>query len=150
MEEMSTIVKSITSIMFIPILVFGMYIILHGHILPGGGFQGGVIIATGLALVFVAYGASKASEWFKSKTMFSLMAAAAVIYFVIKNIGGKRLSEFLMETEIFGPAPVGVNPGYIDSGGVLGPLNIFVGILVFAAVSYAVIVFSQMEEDYSD
>ncbi|OUJ18564.1 Multisubunit Na+/H+ antiporter MnhB subunit [Methanonatronarchaeum thermophilum] len=147
MKEMSTIVKSITSLMYIPILVFGMYIIIHGHILPGGGFQGGVIVATGVALVFIAYGTNKANQWFSSKAMFSLMSLAAVLYFIVKNIGGKRLSEFLLETEIFGPAPVGINPGFIDSGGVLGPLNILVGILVFAAVSYAIIVLSQMEAE---
>ncbi|WGI16714.1 MnhB domain-containing protein [Methanonatronarchaeum sp. AMET-Sl] len=150
MKEMSTIVKSITSLMYIPILVFGMYIIIHGHILPGGGFQGGVIIATGIALVFIAYGASEAKKWFSSKAMFSLMSAAAVLYFIIKNIGGKQLSEFLLETDIFGPTPIGINPGYIDSGGVLGPLNILVGILVLAAVSYAIIVLSQEGEDRSD
>ena len=36
------------------ILLFGIYVFLHGHLTPGGGFQGGVIIASGLFLALVA------------------------------------------------------------------------------------------------
>ncbi len=36
------------------ILLFGVFIFLHGHLTPGGGFQGGVIIASGVLLTFLA------------------------------------------------------------------------------------------------
>ncbi len=36
------------------ILAFGVYIFLHGHLTPGGGFQGGVVIASGLLLALLA------------------------------------------------------------------------------------------------
>jgi multicomponent Na+:H+ antiporter subunit B len=36
------------------ILLFGVFIFLHGHLTPGGGFQGGVIIASGVLLAFLA------------------------------------------------------------------------------------------------
>jgi multicomponent Na+:H+ antiporter subunit B len=36
------------------ILLFGLYVMLYGHISPGGGFQGGVIVAS--AIVFLALG----------------------------------------------------------------------------------------------
>ncbi len=36
------------------ILMFGVYIFVHGHLTPGGGFQGGVVIAAGVLLVFLA------------------------------------------------------------------------------------------------
>ncbi|HJJ99748.1 MAG TPA: sodium:proton antiporter, partial [Methanocorpusculum sp.] len=37
------------------IFIFGFYIVAHGHLSPGGGFQGGAVIATGVALVLVCY-----------------------------------------------------------------------------------------------
>lgn len=36
------------------ILLFGVYIFLHGHLTPGGGFQGGVVIASGILLFMLA------------------------------------------------------------------------------------------------
>jgi len=35
------------------ILVFGSYIFIHGHLTPGGGFQGGAIIASGFLLIYL-------------------------------------------------------------------------------------------------
>jgi len=35
------------------ILVFGSYIFIHGHLTPGGGFQGDAIIASGFLLVYL-------------------------------------------------------------------------------------------------
>ncbi len=37
-----------------PTVVMGVYIVAHGHLTPGGGFQGGVVLATGLLLVYLA------------------------------------------------------------------------------------------------
>jgi multicomponent Na+:H+ antiporter subunit B len=37
-----------------PTIVTGVYIVAHGHLTPGGGFQGGVVLATGLLLVYLA------------------------------------------------------------------------------------------------
>lgn len=33
-------------------LVFGFYVIINGHISPGGGFQGGAIVATGILILY--------------------------------------------------------------------------------------------------
>jgi multicomponent Na+:H+ antiporter subunit B len=38
------------------ILAFGLYVVLHATTTPGGGFQGGVIIASGLLLLFLGEG----------------------------------------------------------------------------------------------
>jgi multicomponent Na+:H+ antiporter subunit B len=34
--------------------MFGVYIFIHGHLTPGGGFQGGVVIASGFLLLLMA------------------------------------------------------------------------------------------------
>ncbi len=53
---MTLIVKTITDVMIGFMLVFGAYIVLFGHITPGGGFPGGVMIALGYILITLAYG----------------------------------------------------------------------------------------------
>ena len=53
---MTFIVKTITDLMIGFMLVFGAYVVLYGHITPGGGFPGGVMIALAYILVTLAYG----------------------------------------------------------------------------------------------
>ena len=50
----SQILQSGTAFLFPLILVFGVYIFLHGHLTPGGGFQGGVVIASAFVLLLLA------------------------------------------------------------------------------------------------
>jgi multicomponent Na+:H+ antiporter subunit B len=40
-------------LLFPLILVFGTYTFIHGHLSPGGGFQGGAIIASGFLLIYL-------------------------------------------------------------------------------------------------
>ncbi|HXP14819.1 MAG TPA: hydrogen gas-evolving membrane-bound hydrogenase subunit E, partial [Actinomycetes bacterium] len=37
-----------------PVVLFGIYVVAHGHLTPGGGFQGGVVLATGALLVYLS------------------------------------------------------------------------------------------------
>ncbi len=53
---MSLIVKTVTRLTVGFIFVYGIYIVLHGHISPGGGFAGGVIIALSFVNLMLAYG----------------------------------------------------------------------------------------------
>lgn len=50
----SEILKSGTSFLLPLIIVFGIYIFLHGHLTPGGGFQGGVVIASAIVLLILS------------------------------------------------------------------------------------------------
>src|SRR5919204_783049 len=38
------------------VLVLGIYVVTHGHLTPGGGFQGGVVLAAGLLVLYLATG----------------------------------------------------------------------------------------------
>lgn len=53
---MSIIVKRITKITVSLIFLYGVYIVLHGHLTPGGGFAGGVIIALSFIHLVLAFG----------------------------------------------------------------------------------------------
>ncbi len=50
----SEIVQTGARMLFAPIVVFGAYIFVHGHLTPGGGFQGGAVIASGVLLLLLA------------------------------------------------------------------------------------------------
>ena len=53
-RDSSAILKTGTKVLVPLILMFGIYIFLNGHLTPGGGFQGGVIIASGLLISILA------------------------------------------------------------------------------------------------
>jgi len=50
----SSLVQTGTAFLLPIIFLFGVYIFLHGHLTPGGGFQGGVVIASGILLLMLA------------------------------------------------------------------------------------------------
>ena len=58
MSEMSKIVRTLSNITFPFIMIFGLYVIAHGHLTPGGGFQGGAVAASGCTMLLVAYGST--------------------------------------------------------------------------------------------
>ncbi len=53
--EPSLIVKTASRILFPLIFIFGAYVFIHGHLTPGGGFQGGTIIASAYLMMFLSY-----------------------------------------------------------------------------------------------
>lgn len=63
---MSIIVKRITRITVSLIFLFGVYIVLHGHLTPGGGFAGGVIIALSFIHLMLAFGKDFAFKRFNN------------------------------------------------------------------------------------
>lgn len=86
-KKKSVIVKS-ASDMFLPLAcVFGCYVVLHGHLSPGGGFQGGVLIASAILLVFLGYGSTKIKQTFSEHKLHSSETIAEILYVVIALIG---------------------------------------------------------------
>ena len=63
-----SILQRITFLLFPIIVIFGIYVILNGHISPGGGFSGGAIIGAGLILYANAFGFEKLNRFFTEKT----------------------------------------------------------------------------------
>lgn len=67
MSGMSLIVKRITRYTAGLIMLFGIYIVLHGHLTPGGGFAGGVIIALSFLHLVLAFGREEAGKSLSEK-----------------------------------------------------------------------------------
>ncbi|MDH5685907.1 MAG: sodium:proton antiporter [Hadesarchaea archaeon] len=62
MAGMTVIVRTIARLLFPFTFLFGAYIVLHGHLTPGGGFPGGVIIAASVVMLILAYGIEQAQK----------------------------------------------------------------------------------------
>ncbi len=106
------------------ILLFGVYIILNGHLSPGGGFSGGAIIGAGLILYLNAFGFAKTSRFFSYKT-FSAVTFSALLFYAL----AKSYSFFTGANHMASGIPLGT-PGDILSSGLILPLNICVGLVV--------------------
>lgn len=122
------IVKLIATILMPIIFVFGIYIIINGHLSPGGGFSGGAIIGAGLILFSLAFGEDMANRFFKLKTFKTITSLALCGYAITKCysflMGGMHyydpISNFFHSFA----------NGSIISGGYILILNICVGLIV--------------------
>ncbi len=133
--EMSRVVRTVTDVMIVPIIVFGIYIVLHGHLTPGGGFQGGAVIASSTALLIIAYGSMG-----KNKDALSSLESTGLTIFILiafLGLGYTMFYNFLAAGGMFfgSTVPTGINPGRLDSGGTIPLMNVMVGIEVAAALS---------------
>ena len=63
------------------IFMFGLYVIFHGHYSPGGGFQGGALLAAAILLVRVAGGEKTGQLQLKEKITSPLGVIGVIIYF---------------------------------------------------------------------
>ena len=84
---MSLIVKTITRLTVGLILLYGIYIITHGHVSPGGGFAGGVIIALSFVHLMLAYGKETALKKLPMATASFLESTGALLFLAIALLG---------------------------------------------------------------
>jgi len=90
--------------------IFGIYIIIHGHLSPGGGFQGGAIIASAFLLTYLGCQGVRISER-RSKLTESLGGLVFVIVGVLGLIfGGYFLLNFLPKGTPFSLLSAGIIP----------------------------------------
>jgi multicomponent Na+:H+ antiporter subunit B len=129
MKGMTIIVKKTTQLISGMIFVYGLYVVVHGHLTPGGGFAGGVIIAGSLILITLAFG-SDFLKLLKEEAGSTIIESFATIMIIMIATSG-----FLLGTHVFfnNFLPKG-NVGELVSAGVLPLYNIFVGMEVAASI----------------
>lgn len=125
-----SILQQITVILFPVIMIFGIYVVLNGHLSPGGGFSGGAIMGAGLILYANAFGFEKLNRFFSEKTYKWISFSALSFYCLAKSY-----SFFTGANHIPSGIPLG-HAGDIISSGLILPLNICVGMVV-ACTMYA-------------
>ncbi|MDA3809456.1 MAG: hypothetical protein PF518_03900 [Spirochaetaceae bacterium] len=69
------------------VLMFGLYVMLFGHLTPGGGFQGGVVIASGI--VFIALGSkTESSTPLQEAGVLAKIEAAGFLSLILASLAG--------------------------------------------------------------
>jgi len=130
MRGMTLIVKCITQLMAPSILVLGIYVVFHGHLTPGGGFAGGVLMAGSFVLLILAYGSDKVkSDSFKNRA--SLLESLGIFLFLFIAIMGFLQGSFFKN--VFNEWLPGES-GELWSAGIIPLCNIAIGVEVAAAL----------------
>lgn len=106
------------------VILFGFYVMLNGHLSPGGGFSGGAIVGAGLILLAAAFGNAVSARIVTEKT-FRILSGAALCFYCL----AKSYSFYTGANDIPSIVPLGT-PGSIFSAGLILPLDIAVGIVV--------------------
>lgn len=118
------ILQTVARILVPLIFIFGIYVILGGHLGPGGGFSGGAVIGAGLILYLNAFGFARTERFFTAKTYRVMCFGALACYSMAKSY-----SFYTGANGIESIIPLGT-PGAILSGGLILLLNICVGTVV--------------------
>lgn len=124
----NVIIKTICRMLIPFIQLFAIYVIMHGHYSPGGGFQGGVILGASFILLVIAYGLEEARQRISLK---ALTIYASLGLFIYSGIGALCLlmgANYLDYAKL--PLPISSIPT-IRAMGILG-IEIGVGIGVMA------------------
>ena len=128
----SRIVETVADFFLIFIIVFGIYVITHGHLTPGGGFQGGVVLAAGILLLLVAHGFSFARK-IPEELLSDLEAIGGIAFILLASLGfGQSFFYNILWHEKLAFAE---QVGRFFSGGAIPLMNLSVGLKVVAGIT---------------
>ena len=142
-EGMGEIVQTVARWIGGFILTYGIYVMFYGHITPGGGFEGGVIIACGLILPVLA---GRQTDF--NRKAASLLVSGGILLFLalaltgISMTGGAFFQNFI-ET------PAG-SRFTLFSGGIIPIANIGIGLMVASSLFLAFMVLSAFPAEPSN
>lgn len=144
MKGLTPIVKKVAQLMSGIICIYGIYIVVHGHLTPGGAFAGGIILAGAFILLILAFG-SEVIKLRKEESGSTLSESISLLVAIIMAalgllIGSKVFfANYLPKGEI----------GELVSAGAIPIYNILIGIEVAAAIVtifLALVIFKEEEE----
>ena len=148
MSQGSMILKIIALPLSILLICLGIMTILGGHITPGGGFQGGAMITSGIVLSIIVYGLGN-SPLELSHLYIEVFESIGALGFVIFGLLGLFFGGFYLYnlgTDLLNVVPATIQNVLhypdVTNAGIIPYLNIFVGLKVFAGLSSIVIAFA--------
>lgn len=148
MSQGSMILKLVSLPISMILICLGIMTILGGHITPGGGFQGGAMIASGVILSILVYGLGNSPLEF-SHTYIEVLESVGALGFIIFGLVGLFVGGFFLYnvgTDILNIIPSAIQTAFhypdVTNAGIIPYLNIFVGLKVFVGLSAIVIAFA--------
>ncbi|AHL23295.1 Na(+)/H(+) antiporter subunit B [Thermococcus nautili] len=120
--KMSVVVRTTTKMVSPFLVTYAAYLMLYGHVSPGGGFQGGVILAVAVILLITSHGYRKVRRRFHFNWA-SLIESSAGVMLVLLGVVGLMAGAFYAN--------------FLDTeGGIILPFNVIVGLEVGAAFTF--------------
>jgi len=124
------IVRTIARLMTPFIQLFALYILMHGHATPGGGFQAGVIMAASFILIAIALGLPEAKDRVKQKARLPMESFGPLNFVVIGIICMVCGGYYLQYTKVpLLPSPQAVSAILISA------VEVGIGVTVMAMVT---------------
>ena len=136
-ESEDVIVKTLARVLAPFIMIYALYVIMHGHHSPGGGFQGGVILAASFVLLAISHGLDKIKDRLP-ETIASVLSSVGV--FIYGGIGllclflGGNYLDYGKLTKV-----LSVGPAQARSLGILG---VEIGVALAVMSVMCIIVFT--------
>ncbi len=121
------VVKTVSRVVIPFALVYGCYVVFHGHLSPGGGFPGGAILAAAVVLYTLVYGLKRASAKVTHRVSSRLESGTLLVYIVIGAVGIIAGRTFL--TNLSAGFPAG-RAGSVVSGGMIPLISVAIGLKV--------------------
>lgn len=137
------ILKRVAAIILPLMFIYGIYVILHGHVSPGGSFAGGIIVGLSFIAFSTIYGLEKGQAKLPEKVLTWTESYGTLWYGIMGMVGIFKGVPFLANK--LAGFDLGV-PGTLSSGGLISLLGLGVGIRV---ASTMVTLFFTMKEEES-
>jgi multisubunit Na+/H+ antiporter MnhB subunit len=144
MKGMTVIVKTIASWVKVLIFLFGINIVIFGHLTPGGGFAGGVILAASYVLLMLAFGREFVEKNLSLPAASKIDCLGAFLFALIAILGfvfgGVFFVNFLVKYS---------QPLHLISAGTIPLSNIAIGLKVGASLFLVILTLSIFRADIS-
>lgn len=149
MKGMTIIVKTISSWVKVLIVLFGIYIILFGHLTPGGGFAGGVMLASSYLLLMLAFGREFVQKDLPLALDSKLDCLGALLFAMIAVLGLVLCDKVFFANFLYQKYLPGKEFELISAGTI--PLsNIAIGLKVGASLFLVIFLLSTFRRETSD
>jgi len=134
-NPLSVVVRTVCDLFAWFMIVFGVNVLLHGYVTPGGGFQGGAIIATFTAFLLVAYGGKRVAARVNNKLFDLFEEIGLIVFFILAFLGFPITFFFNFMARPLAESASGILPGV----GTVALMSAAVGLEVTGALSLIIL-----------
>jgi len=141
------IVKTLARLLAPFIFIYALYVVMHGHYSPGGGFQGGVILAASIVLLVISHGLEQTKKRMSEKVAGIISSIGVLIYGgigVLCLILGGNFLDYRKLSKVFG-----VTPAEARSLGILGvEIGVALAVMsVMCIIFFAIFTVGEPQDD---
>ncbi|PIE53942.1 MAG: sodium:proton antiporter [Dethiosulfovibrio peptidovorans] len=152
MNPLSLAARTVCNLFAWFLIIFGVYIIIHGDMSPGGGFQGGAVVASFMALLLVSHGGKRILKWVHMSVYWVLLFFGLLLFIGLGFWGLGHGAFFLNYLAVPHHVAASMSHGLVPFSGTIGLMDIAVGIEVAGGLTIILIAMFRgiLLQDFSD